>query len=440
MSKTFRSWDVDQAWLLPPSVLELVPEGHVAHFVRDTVRDSLDLSEVYSDYRDEPGQPPYHPGMMVALLLYSYCQGVYSSRKIAASCKTRVDFMAVTAMEKPNFRTIALFRKRHLKVLSSLFGQVLALCNRAGLVSLGHVALDGTKLRANASKHKSMSYSRMKKAEPQLAKEVAQWLEKAEAIDKAEDEEFGENRRGDELPDWVKSKKSRREKMREAMASLEAEAAERDKEKIEKRKTKPSRGRGRPRKTPLGCPKDSDQRNFTDPESRIMNTSEGFQQCYNAQAAVDSDHQIIVAHSLTNNASDQGELQALVDQIPTNLGRQAKEVSADAGYCSESNLEMLSQRDVQAYVATGRLKHSDGHVMRVPPPGTLARKMWCKLRQGGRRTRYRLRKFVVEPVFGQIKEARGFRRFLLRGQENVSAEWSLLATAHNLMKLAAARG
>ena len=225
MSKTYRPWNVDQAMLLPPSVQELVPEGHLAHFIRDLVRDDLDLSAVLDTYSEERGYPPYHPVMMVALLLYAYCQGVYSSRRIAQACEQRLDFMAVTALQQPDFRTISDFRKRHLKALGALFGQVLVLCEQAGLVKLGHVALDGTKLKANASKHKAMSYGRMKQREKELADEVAKWLEQAAATDASEDDALGVERRGDELPDWVKSKQKRLEKMREAMAALEAEAA-----------------------------------------------------------------------------------------------------------------------------------------------------------------------------------------------------------------------
>jgi transposase len=226
MSKTFRPWQVDQQWLLPPSVRELVPEGHLAHFLRDTVREDLDLSEIFAAYDEERGYPPYHPTMMTALLLFSYCQGVYSSRRIAKACRERVDFMAVTAMQQPDFRTVSDFRKRHLEALGRLFHQVLRLCQRAQMVKLGHVALDGTKIKANASKHKAMSYGRMKEAEPRLAAEVNAWFERAGVADTAEDAEFGPNASGDELPTWVADRQKRRDKIREAMAALEAEAIE----------------------------------------------------------------------------------------------------------------------------------------------------------------------------------------------------------------------
>ena len=438
MATTFREWNLQQNLLFPPSVLDLVPEGHLAHFVRDTVVEDLDLSEILDTYTEERGYPPYHPTMMTALLLYAYCQGIYSSRRMAKACQERVDFMAVTAMQTPDFRTISDFRKRHLKALDGLFAQVLRLCQRAGLVSLGHVALDGTKVRANASKHKAMSYSRMKKAEAKLAAEVARWLAEAEATDAREDEEYGVDRRGDELPDWVANKQKRLEKIREAKAALEAEAQA---EAAAKKRKDGDRPRGRPPKQPPGTPKNSAQRNFTDPDSRIMKTRDGFIQAYNAQAAVDSDHQVIVAQGLTNNASDAHQLEPMLDQIKANTGRQTRELSADAGYCYEHNLKALNRRHIRGYVATGRQKHGDASAAgaRKTQPGTRVHHMRIRLSRAGHRSRYRYRKRVVEPVFGQIKHGRGFTQFLLRGVTQVTGEWSLLCSAHNLLKLAGAR-
>jgi len=444
MAKTFREWNLDQQLLFPPSLRDLVPEGHLAHFVRDTTCEALDLSEILDAYEEERGYPPYHPVMMTAVLLYSYCQGIYSSRRIFKACQERVDFMAVTAMQKPDFRTISDFRKRHLAALGRLFAQVLRLCQEQGLVTLGHVALDGTKVKANASKHKAMSYARMKKAEPELAAIVKGWLERAEAVDAREDEEFGPDRCGDELPDWVKDKEKRLEKIREAKAALEAEAhaaAEAGKKQDrEEDRSKPRRGR--PPKTSPGIPKDSAQRNFTDPESRIMKSHDGFVQAYNVQAAVDADSQVIVAQTVTNSANDVQQLAPMVAQIRENTGRRAQELSADAGYCSEENLKELNRRHINGYVATGRQKHGETSVAggRQVKRGTRVRAMRRKLQRGGRRSRYRLRKQVVEPVFGQIKQGRGFRQFLLRGMEKVAGEWSLICMAHNLLKLAAARG
>jgi transposase len=262
MSKTFRSWDVDQAWLLPPSLHDFVPAGRAAHFVREMVRESLDLSAILMDYPEERGQPPYHPAMMTALLLYAYSWGVYSSRKMAKACEERLDFMAVTGLQKPDFRTIADFRKRHLGALSGLFGQVLGLCRAAGLVKLGHVALDGTKIKANASKHKAMSYARMVKAEAELSAEVEAWLAQAEAADAAEDREFGAAARGDEMPDWVANKQQRLAKIGAAKAALEAEAkaaaaAARDEQEQARATSRSRRARARDasRNRPRRCPR-----------------------------------------------------------------------------------------------------------------------------------------------------------------------------------------
>ena len=450
MSKTYRAWDVDQPLLLPPSVQELVPAGHVAHFVRNLVRDSLDLSAILDEYRELRGYPPYHPAMMTALLLYAYCQGVYSSRRIAQACEQRVDLMAVTALQRPDFRTISDFRRRHLPALGALFGQVLALCEQAGLVKLGHVALDGTKLQANASKHKAMSYGRMKQRAAELAAEVQQWLEQADAADATEDEALGRERRGDELPAWVTNKQKRLAKMREAMAALEAEAAASAEADKPQPPPPPDDGPGAsppsetpadegPDSPPAATPPDKAQRNFTDPESRIMKTADGFEQAYNAQAAVDADSQVIVATGLTNAGNDKQQVVPMIDEVQANSGRVPKELSADSGYCSEANLEELAERGIRGYVATGRQKHGKSSATgKGAKAGSRVREMSRRLKQGGHRSRYRLRKQTVEPVFGQIKAARGFRQFLLRGLVKVTEEWRLVCTAHNLLKLAKA--
>ncbi len=430
MKKTFRPWQVDQSLLLPPSVHDFVPADHPAHFVRDLVREDLDLSAIVEDYDEVRGYPPYDPWMMTALLLYGYSRGVYSSRRLARACEERLDFMAVTALNRPDFRTVSAFRRRHLEALAGLFEQVLLLCRKAGLVELGHVALDGTKVKANASKHKAMSYGRMTKAEPELAAEIAGWLEAAEAADSAEDAAFGADKRGDELPDWVADKQKRLAKIREAKAALEAEAQARAEEKA--KQPKKYRG-GRKPKTPPGEPKASAQRNFTDPESRIMKAKDGFIQGYNAQAGVDAGHQVIVAQGLTENAADSGQLVPLVDAIKAKTGRKPREVSADVGYCSEANLAALEARRIRGYIATGRQKHPEGGEKQRRGPQVEA--MRKRLKRGGRASRYRLRKQVVEPVFGQIKEARGFRQFLMRGIEKVRGEWAILCTVHNILKL-----
>jgi transposase len=439
MSKTFRPWDVDQIWLLPPSIQDLVPSGHVAHFVRDTVRNGLDLSRIMDCYAEERGFPPYHPGMMVALLLYAYSQGVYSSRRIARGCEERLDFAAVTGLQHPDFRTISDFRKRHLSALSGLFVQVLKLCREAGLVQLGHVALDGTKIKANAGLNKAMSYGRMKEAEAKLAAEVHRWLAQAAQTDKSEDRQFGHDKRGDELPDWVTDKQKRLEKIRAAKAALEAEARAKA-EAAARQKDNPGKGETKGKSVPAEPDKKA-QRNFTDPDSRVMPTKSGFIQGYNAQAAVDGAHQIIVAQTLTNSSSDQAQLAPLLDGIRANLGTNPEEVSADAGYCSQANLLTLAKRRIAGYIATGRQKHGTkaAAAKRKLKAGTLMARMSAKLKRAGYRSRYRLRKQIVEPVFGQIKQPRGFRQFLLRGIENVKGEWAMICIAHNLNKLAAAR-
>jgi len=442
MSKTFRDWSLDQALLLPPSVHDFVPAGHLSRFVVALVTEELDLSAILASYKGEKGQPPYHPAMMVALLLYAYAVGIYSSRRIAKACIERVDFMAIVALDAPDFRTTSEFRRRHLVALSALFVQVLKLCEQAGLVKLGHVALDGTKINANASKHKAMSYERMKKREPELQAEVDGWLKAAEAADAAEDAAFGVDRRGDEMPDWVADKQARLAKIRQAKAELEAEAkAKAAAEQAAREKKNGDKLRpGRKAVPPSDVPEPKAQRNFTDPDSRILKTKDGYIQGYNAQAAVDAQEQIIVAHTLSNNGNDQAQLAPLLDATKANLGRNPDEASADAGYCSAANLRTLIRRRIKGYIATGRQKHGTKSATgkRSVKPGSLLARMNIRLKRGGHRSRYRLRKQVVEPVFGQIKQARGFRQFLLRGIDKVKAEWAMICTAHNIRKLALA--
>ena len=436
MSKVFRAWKINEIWLLPPSVADFVPAGHPAHFIRDLVSDELDLSAIMGAYTEVKGYPPYHPAMMVALLLYAYRSGVYSSRRIARGCEERLDFQAVTALNQPDFRTISEFRRRHLDALAGLFVQVLALCRKAGLAGLEHVAVDGTKIKASASKHKAMSYARMSEAEAELAREVAEWLARAQAEDAAEDAAHGSTCRGDEPPDWMRDKQARLARIRTAKAELEAEARQAEAERPalpHEPDGNAKRRRGRTPKHTPGQPNPEAQRNFTDPESRIMKGRDGFVQAYNAQAAVDANAQIIVAHRLTNNGSDQDALLTLLDAIEENTGEMPQEVSADNGFCSEANLEGVNARNIRGYVAAGRASKPGGGTR----GGKLVQAMRARLRQGGYKSRYRIRKYTVEPVFGQIKQARGFRQFLLRGIDKVKAEWAIIYTAHNLAKLTA---
>jgi transposase len=419
MAKTFRPWDVDQAVLFPPSLRDLVPEGHLAHFVRDVVREQLDLSEIYAAYTEERGFPPYHPAMMTALLLYGYCRGIRSSRKLEQSCEERVDFMAVTGRAKPDHTRISEFRRRHRAALQGLFAQVVTLCREAGLVALGHVSVDGTKVQANASKHAAMSYGRMKKAHRELRAQIKAWFEESDAADEDDDRRHGKGRRGDELPDWVRSKEQRLAKIAEAKKRLEEQAAAEGEDE----------------------PDEKAQNNFTDPESRIMKTGDGFVQAYNCQAAVDAASHVIVAQEVVSRQRDHDELPVLLDQIEETTGERPAEVSADAGYCTESNLAEIERRGIEGYVATGRQLHGRAAAVRQTDRKRcpMIAAMRTRLRRGGWRSRYRLRKQSVEPVFGRIKEALGLRRFLQRGLANVAAEWSLACTAHNLLKLAKTR-
>jgi transposase len=442
MSKDFRPWKIDEAQLLPPSVQDYVPKDHLSRLIVVLVREELDLSAITGSYTSELGQPPFDPRMMTALLLHGYASGLYSSRRIAKAAQERADFMMIVAGDPPDFRTISEFRKRHLKALAGLFVQVLKLAEKAGLVKLGHVALDGTKIKANASKHKAMSYERMKKREAELQAEVDRWLKAAEAADAEEDKLYG-SKRGDEMPDWVADKEKRLAKIRAAKAELEAEAkaaaAEEERRRAEAEEKRIAEGRKKNGKTPAPPKSEPDgksQRNFTDADSRILKTKDGYIQGYNAQAAVDATAQIIVAHGLTASMSDHGQLVGLIDDIEANLGANPKEASADSGYLSEANLKALADRDISAYVATGRAKHPTEVKRNIGGPLTQA--MRDKLKRAAWRSRYRLRKQIVEPVFGQIKQARGFRQFLLRGIEKVRAEWALICTAHNLTKLAKA--
>jgi transposase len=322
MSKTFRPWKIDEPRFLPPAVQDFVAKDHLARFMVSLVTEELDLAEITASYTGEKGQPPFHPAMMAALLLYAYCCGIYSSRRIAKACRERVDFMSIVALDPPDFRTICEFRKRHLKALSGLFVQVLKLCEKAGLVKLGHVAFDGTKIKANASKHKAMSYERMEARAAQLEAEVAKWFAGAEAADREEDKIYGSDKQGDEMPDWVADKKRRAEKIRAAKAELEAEAkaaaavkTQAEAEAEEKRKAEGRKKPGKPAAPPSPEPDPKAQRNFTDSESRIMKSKDGFVQAYNAQAAVDAQAQIIVAQDVTQSAVDCGQLVPMIDAV-----------------------------------------------------------------------------------------------------------------------------
>ena len=426
MSKTYLPYDPDQQLLLPAALQEWLPDDHLAYFISDVV-DQLDLSSITARYEGERrGGPPYHPRMMVKVLLYGYCIGVASSRRIAQRLHEDIAFRVLAANNTPDFRTISDFRKDHLAALSGLFLQVLAFCQRVGLVKLGHVALDGTKVRANASRHKAMSYKRMKEKEAQLAAEVAELLRRAQEVDDEEDRRYGQDKRGDELPEELAFREGRLEKIREAMAALEAEAQA------------AAEAEG---KEHLGVPDDKAQRNFTDAESRIMPGPGGrdFLQAYNCQAVVDHAHQVIVAARATNQSSDKQQAAAMMQETIDNVGAVPREVSADAGYYSAKAVDDLQALGVDPFVEPEQTRH--GRVVPPAPRGRIPKRlsprdrMRRKLQTRRGRQRYALRMETVEPVFGQIKAGRGFRQFLMRGLEKVQGEWSLICTGHNLLKL-----
>ena len=456
MGKSFRSDDLNQALLLPPSLHDWLAEKHLARFLVDVV-EMLDLDPIFASYeaKDSRGRAAYAPGMMLRLLLYGYCIGVYSSRKIETRTYEDVAFRYLSADEHPDHDTIADFRKRHLEALAGLFKQALLLCKKAGLVKLGHVAIDGTKIKANASKHKAMSYDHMGETEQRLKQEIDALLKQADETDAAEDAQYGKGKRGDELPDELARRESRLAKLEKAKAEVEQEARQKAEEKRaaaeaklaerrEKEEQTGKKSRGRDPQIPVpdaAQPEAKAQRNFTDPESRIMpdGANKGsFVQGYNAQIAVDAQTQIIVAAEVTQETNDKKQLLPMIAQMAINLEQKPEKVSADTGYFSEANVTDQSVKDVDLYVATGRIKHGEviEPASEPPPPGASPKEaMREKLRTETGRAVYKMRKAIVEPVFGQIKERRGFRRFSLRGLANVQAEWKLVCATANLLKL-----
>lgn len=489
--KSYRPWNPDQSFLLPPSPAEWLPEGHLVYFILDVVRE-LDLSAIEAPIqeKDPRGERPYDPAMMLALLLYGYCVGVFSSRRIERATYEDVAFRVVAGGQHPHFTRINAFRRTHLTALEGLFKQVLLLCRKAGLVKLGHVALDGTKVQANASKHKAMSYERMQEAERRLEGEIADLMARAEQADAEEDKRFGEGQRDEDLPAELRRRQDRLERIRRAKTELEAEArevraarhrelatgcderaasseterqrrlnttlAEQHRQKADELSdrgdddeppftTADGLPKHQPRTTTSGKPHPKAQRNFTDPDSRIMERGGEFLQGYNCQAVVDSDHQIIVAEAVTNQPPDAENLEPMLRLCVENCGEAPKLLSADSGFWNATVIDACTPYGTDPYVALERQKHGE----RTPatpstPPADddqvdAREKMRRKLRTPEGRAVYARRKAIVEPVFGQIKEARGFRRFLLRGLAAVQAEWSLLCTTHNLLKLFGAR-
>lgn len=429
MSKTYRPYEPDQLFLMPPALTDWLPEGHMVYFVR-AMLDEIDLAPIVSVYEDEErGQPPYHPKVMTAILLYGHANGITSSRKLEKHCQEDVAFRVLAANNQPDHRTINDFRKLHLDALKHLFVEVLQLCQKAGLVKFGHIALDGTKIKASASKHKAMSYARMKQETKRLRKEISHLLQQAEAVDEQEDRPYGKDKRGDELPEELTRCETRLARIKQAKRALEQEVKEQEAEAgdkppsdqqipMAKVKTEPNRKTGKQEIA------DKAQRNFTDPDSRIMPYQKTFVQGYNAQVAVDGAHQIIVATDLTNNPTDDELLPAMICR----LLKKPQAFSADAGYSVTDNNIKGAKHDqsvAQAQSPRGRI------------PSGLSNKQRMKrklLTQKGRRL-YARRKCIAEPPIGQIKHVQGFRQFSLRGYAKARAEWFMVTATHNLRKL-----
>jgi transposase len=433
MEKAYRPYEPDQMLLLPPALQDWLPADHVVFFLSELV-DQLDLTAITAPYEQESrGYPPYHPQMMVKLLLYGYAVGVASSRRLAQRCQEDVAFRVLTANNTPDFRTISDFRKRHLAALEALFVQVLRCCQRAGLVKLGTIALDGTKVRANASKHKAMSYGRMQTEVARLEAEVRDLLARAERVDATEDAQHGPDRRGDELPAELARRTTRLQTIRTAMAALEAEAQAAAPPPSDRPR------RGRPPETPPGTPASKAQRNFTDPDSRIMRDGDkAFVQAYNAQAAMEASRQIIVACTVTNQANDAPHLLPLVAAVRQNTRRRPRRLLADAGYWSEANVTTLHAEKIDPLIAPGKVKHGPAPSPprgRIPQGLSVRDRMRRRLTTKRGQTLYARRKVLTEPVFGLIKRARGFRQFLLRGLRKVQGEWALICTGQNLLTL-----
>ncbi|MDJ0342099.1 IS1182 family transposase [Streptomyces sp. H10-C2] len=461
VDKRFRAFDPHQVLLLPPSLDDWLPEGHLARFVADLVDDVLDLRPVLADYTEKRGFPPYDPRLMVRLLIYGYTTGVRSSRAIEHKCADDVAFRFLAAGQEPDFRSISRFRRRHLDALADLFTQSLHLAQKLGMVKMGRVALDGTKLKASASKHKAMSYGRLIDKEEHVEAEIAQLeamaaalLADAEASDTAEDQTFGVDGKDTDLPAELDRREKRLAKLQAARAQIEAEAAEKAhthaKEKERRRQERAGADDEQAvadagdKAAATARPKPKAQANFTDPDSRIMKNSDGaYIQAYNAQAVVDEEHQVITAADVTTNASDALNYTTMLDQSAQNTGTHPKQALVDAGYCSETNLEAARDRQLtcgtNTFMATGRLAHDEqvppAPRGRIPANATLKERMARKLRTKPGKAAYRRRKAIVEPVFGQIMTCQNGRQLLLRGEDGARGEWRLLAACHNLRKI-----
>jgi len=460
VSKRFRQCSLDQVFLLPPSVQDWLPEDHLARFIADVMAE-LDLSAIYAEYerQDGRGLSAYHPLLLTRLLLYGYCTGVTSSRRIECATYDDVAFRYLAADQHPDHDTIANFRQQHLKALAGLFVQALRLCQQAGLVKLGNVAIDGTKMMANASTRRSVPYKKLQEREQRWEKIVADLLAAAQRTDQEEDQRYGQGQRADPLPADLANAQSRLAKIRQAKAELEREAQQRLEEL---QRLGPFRKRGRPRKDaqPVtlsshdarkrsnakkelqrarrNAASPSRQYNFVDPDSRVMRDAarKSFVQAYNAQAAADSHAQVIVAAELTQQVNDKQQLIPMTKAIQQTTGGIPETITADSGYWDTNSLQDPALQGIEMLVAPDSLEAQPGEVHPVHAPNTPeARQMREALATESGKQRYRLRKAVIEPVFGQIKEARGIRRFRFRGLERASGEWKLICATHNLLKL-----
>jgi len=434
MPTRYRPYRPDQSFLLPPSPKDWLAEDHLVYFISETV-DRLDLSGFYRRYEgDGRRNRPFDPRMMVKVLLYGYATGTFSSRKLAKKLEEDVALRVLGAGNFPAHRTICEFRQRHLKEFQELFVELVRIARETGMIRLGTVAVDGAKVKANASKHKAMSYKRMKKGDKRLRREIEQLTEEASRVDAEEDRIYGEDRRGDELPEELRRREDRLAKIEAAMERLKQRQAEEDRGKGRHEGDDRKSPRGGPNfKREFGEPKEKAQENFTDPDSRIMMSKGSFQQCYNSQIAVDEGSQLIVATGVTQSAADNPQLLKLVEQTQKNTKRRPRRLLADAGYRDEESFRVLETKGIEAYISLGR---EDKKAAQEPTPELPASwRMHEKLKTEGGRAQYKRRKAIVEPVFGWVKQVLGFRRFSLRGIEKVSGEWDLVCLAVNLKRM-----
>lgn len=431
MPTRYRAYRPDQSFLLPPSPKDWLAEDHLVYFISETV-DRLDLRGFYRRYRgDGRRNRPFDPRMMVKVLLYGYATGTFSSRKLAKKLEEDVALRVLGAGNFPAHRTICEFRQRHLEEFQELFVELVRIARETGMIRLGTVAVDGAKVKANASKHKAMSYKRMKKEDKRLRREIEQLTEEASRVDAEEDRIYGEDRRGDELPEELRRREDRLAKIEAAMKRLKQRQAEEDRGKgrHEGDDRKSPRG-GRKFKREFGEPKEKAQENFTDPDSRIMMSKGSFQQCYNPQIAVDDGSQLIVATGVTQSAADNPQLLKLVEQTQKNTKARPQRLLADAGYRDEESFRVLESSGIEAYISLGREDKKPAQEPTLELPASW--RMHEKLKTEGGRAQYKRRKAIVEPVFGWVKQVLGFRRFSLRGIEKVSGEWDLVCLAVNL--------